>query len=208
MKKLILTSSSFDVAPSVAKQIGRGGLKLLFITTASEVEEGDLWWLRKDRDGLTRAGFEVTDYTITGKTKAEINKAIRNTDVIFFSGGNTFYLLQQIQQSGCAGIIRELVEKGKPYVGSSAGSVVAGPDIWSAYHIDNAKKAPKIKGYEGLKLVDFVVFPHWGNDLFKDLYLNKRLEHAFTKKHKIILLTDNQYIVVEDDMYKIIDVTT
>ena len=204
MKILFLTSSCFDVAADVAKQMGKRGLSLLFIKTASEVEEGDLWWLQKDRDSLLKAGFKVADYTVTGKTKTQIEEKLQKTDVIFFSGGNTFYLLQQIQLSGCADSIREHVEKGMPYIGSSAGSQIAGPDIWPAYRLDNVDKAPKIKGFAGLGLVDFIVFPHWGNDEFKDLYLNHRLEHAYTDKYKIILLTDNQYIVVEDDIYKIV----
>ncbi|HCM81934.1 MAG: Peptidase E [Microgenomates group bacterium GW2011_GWC1_43_11] len=206
MKRLFLTSSSFNVATDVAKRLGKKGLRLTCIKTASEVEKGDLWWLKRDQDTLANAGFIVTDYTITGKTKTEIQKDLGSTDIIFFSGGNTFYLLQQIQQSGCADIIRGFVEKGMPYIGSSAGSQIAGPDIWPVYRLDNADQAPKIKGYVGLGLVDFVVFPHWGSDDFKELYLNQRLEHAYTDKHKIILLTDNQYIVIEDDMYKIVEV--
>ena len=85
-------------------------------------------------------------------------------------------------------------------------SIIAGPDIYPARRLGKVEKAPNLKGYKGLGLVDFVVLPHWGSDDHKKLYLNKRLEHAYKDDNKIILLTDYQYISVEGDMYKIIDV--
>jgi len=205
-KRLFLTSSVNCVAFDIAKHINKKGLKLLFITTAAEVEEGDLQWLDDDRNALVKAGFKVTDYTITGKTDGQIKKDIDSVDIIYFCGGNTFYLLEKIQQSGCAKTICDFVKNGKIYIGTSAGSIVAGPDIYPTYRLDNAKKAPDLKGYKGLGLVDFVIFPHWGNKFFKDLYLNRRLEHAYTTGNKIILLTNRQYVLVEGEMYKIIEV--
>jgi dipeptidase E len=130
MKKLLLTSSVFNVGSAIVRRFGKMGSRLTCINTASEVEKGDLWWLRKDRESLVKAGFEVVDYTVTGKTKGDVEKELGKTDVIFFSGGNVFYLLQQIQHVGCADSIRKFVANGKPYIGSSAGSVIAGPDVW------------------------------------------------------------------------------
>lgn len=208
MKRLFLTSSVASVAQDVSNRINKEGLKLAFILTPVEVEEGDLKWLDDDRNGLKKAGFELTDYTFTGKTKEEIRNFLKDYDGIYISGGNTFWLLEKIQQSGCAQVIRDFVNEGKLYISTSAGSVIAGPDIYPTYRITKAEKAKKLKGYKGLGLVDFVIFPHWGSPLpyFKDNYLNRRLEHAYNKDHKIILLTDNQYIIVEDDWYKIVDV--
>lgn len=205
--KLFLASSIFNVIPDVVRQLGRSDLKLTFIFTAAEAAKNVLWHATKDRESLKNVGFEVTDYTITGKTKEQVREELQKTDIIFFAGGNIFYLLQQIQQSDCGDVIRELVKEGKTYIGSSAGATIAGPDVWPAYRSDSAGAggAPDIKGYAGLGLVDFVVFSHWGNPLYRDLYFGQRLEHAYTDKHKIILLTDNQYIAVEDEMYKIID---
>lgn len=207
MKRLFLTSSVSFVASDIAKHLeGVKGLKLAFINTPSEVEEGDLQWLEDDREALVRAGFTVSDYTITGKSKEKIKVYLKSMDVIYISGGNTFYLLEKIQQSNCAAVIRDYVENGKIYIGTSSGSIVAGPDIYPTYRLDNVKKAPNLKGYQGLGLVDFVVLPHWGSDDFRKLYLEHRLEHAYTTGNKIILLTDYQYVYVEGERYRIIEV--
>lgn len=208
MNKLFLASSVSVVAPDIAKHLSVKGLRLVFINTPAEGEDGDKQWLENDRTALAKEGFKISDYTITGKTREEIKNHLADFDVIFVSGGNTFYALEKIQESGCAEVIREyIIGQDKIYIGSSAGSVLAGPDIYPAYYTDAAEKAPNLKGYRGLGLTDVVVLPHWGNDHFKGLYLNKRLEHAYTQNNKIVLLTDNQYLHIEGDRYKIVDVS-
>jgi len=206
MKRVFLASAGSFVAGDVAERMaGEKGLKLLYITTAAEAEDGDLWWLRADRDALATAGFLVLEYTITGKSRVEIARAFDDTNILCFSGGNNYYLLEKIQQTGCADLIRRAVENGKPYFGISAGAIVAGPDLSPLYYEPDARKAPELEGLKGLALVDFIVFPHWGNPYFKDFYMNQRLVQAFVPGHKIILLTDSQYVYVEDDAFRIIE---
>src|SRR3989337_271034 len=109
MKRLFLTSTAAFVAEDIAKKIGKKGLKLAFIVTASEPEEGDKKWLDDDRNSLKAVGFQTSDYTITGKTKEQVEKDLKDFDVLFFSGGNTFYLLEKIQQARCADVLRKLI---------------------------------------------------------------------------------------------------
>lgn len=208
MQRLFFTSSVSEVAKDIVRYIGpkARGMRLAFIDTAAEVEEGDKWWLRADRAALVDVGFDVFDYTVTGKAENQVRKDLAPAEVIFFSGGNTFYLLQQLQRCNGISIIRERIAGGVLYMGSSAGSIIAGPDIEPVRTIDNAVKAPELKGTKGLGLVDFVVFPHWGSDHFRDLYLNQRFSHAYTTKYKIILLTDSQYVRVEGEMYRVEEV--
>ena len=206
MKRLFLASSIDTTGEAIAKEIGKKGLRLLFITTASEAEGGNMEWFEKDKKALVNTGFAITDYSITGKKMEEIEEALKNTDIICMEGGNSFYLLEKIQQTGCKEMIKDFVEKGKIYIGSSAGSVVAGPDIYPTFIVDSVKKAPNLKDFKGLNLVNFVTLPHWGSEFLKELYLNKRLKLAYSSNNKFILLTDYQYIKVEDDMYKIVDI--
>ncbi len=208
MKRLFLTSSVNFVASDIAKKLNLNkGNKLVFITTASEYKARDLSWQDEDRNSLVQAGFDVFDYTIIGKKQKQLKEDLRGADYIYVSGGNTFYLLEKAQESGFIKIIRDLILKmGKIYIGTSAGSIIAGPDTYPAFRLDEVSKAPKIKGYKGFCLVDFTVLPHWGSDGFKDLYLNKRLNHAYNANNQLILLTDNQYIEVKDDWYRICEV--
>ncbi len=67
--KLFLTSSVHAVAHDITKKVNLSkAKKLVFIDTAAEIEEGDKTWLKNDRQALMDAGFEVDDYSITGKS--------------------------------------------------------------------------------------------------------------------------------------------
>jgi dipeptidase E len=206
MKRLFLTSSVNFVARDIAKRINQKNLKLLFVLTPTEIEEGDLQWLKDDRQSLVDAGFLVTDYTITGKTQEEVQKALDETDVLYMSGGNTFWFLSKVQESNCADAIRDFVASGKIYISTSAGSILAGPDILPTRNLEKFKKVPKLENYKGLCLVDFLIMPHWGSESFKTRYVNERLEHTYTEDYSIILLPNDSYIMVEGDKYKIIKV--
>ncbi|KKR10977.1 MAG: hypothetical protein UT40_C0042G0011 [Candidatus Woesebacteria bacterium GW2011_GWA1_39_21b] len=180
MKRLFLTSSLRRVIKDSVKHIkDHRDMSLVFITTASEVEGGNKQWMKDDRDALVEVGFKVVDYTITGKNEQQIKNDLNKFNVICFSGGNTLYLLEKIQESNCIEVIRDFVLDGKIYFGISAG---------------------------GLGLVDFIIFPHWGKKDFESVYFNFRLKHAYTTNDKIILLTNYQYVRVEGDMYKIEEV--
>lgn len=203
MKRLFLASSIESTGGAIAKEIGRKGLKLLFVTTGSEVDEGPFDWQDDDKKGLFDAGFDLKDFTFTGKNKEEIEKAVKECDVIHINGGNTFYLLEKMKETGADKIINDFVEQGKIYIGSSAGSIIAGPDIYPARIGDDISVAPNLTNYKGLELVDFIDLPHWGNEIFRVVYENKTIEHTYGGDNKIILLRDSQYIKVENDMYKI-----
>jgi dipeptidase E len=209
MENIFLTSTVSSCAKDIVKRFGVKG-KLVFITTASEpkAESSDLTWQKEDWQALKDAGFEkIFDYTITGKIKEQIKKDFKDVDVIYVSGGNSFYLLEKMKESGFDKLIKDFMKEGKVYIGTSAGSIVAGADVYPTYYIDKAEEAKNLKDYNGLNLVDFTVFPHWGSEHFRDRYLNQRMEHAYKLGYKIILLNDNQYIAVEGDKYRIIDVT-
>jgi dipeptidase E len=201
---LILTSSNNYVTENFLKFLPKlpNEMKLTFIPTAAEVEDGDLQWLKDDRQALVNAGFIVTDFTVTGKSKQQVQEMLNGTDFIFVSGGNTFFLLQEMRKSGFADLIAEFVSKGGIYGGSSAGSVVAGPDISLVHGLDDPSLAPELRDHKGLALTDVVVFPHWGSEHFQNRY-EKVMKSGYKKGLKIVLLTDDQYLLVNDKKYTI-----
>lgn len=203
MKRLFLASSTSASAKAIFNEIGQKNLRLSYITTASELEK-DQERINQRKELLKGAGFTVNEFTFTGKKTEEIKKELDGSDAILVGGGNTFYLLDKIRKAGAQDLIIKFVESGKIYIGSSAGAVLAGPDITSASYQDDIKAASNLKDYKGLNLVDFVVVPHFGSDIQKVSY--EELEHSYTNEHKTILLTDYQYIKVEDNMYKIEEV--
>lgn len=101
-------------------------------------------------------------------------------------------------------MVRKLVNSGVIYVGVSAGAVLAGPTIEPVGFLDDPTKAPHLKSYEGLGLVDFVILPHYGNKKYEKKY-QKIMNKFGNKGLKLITLTDKQAIIVEGNKYHILN---
>lgn len=206
MRQMFLTSSSDEVMDDIVKKLQRAPseLNLAFINTAAEVEEGDHWWVGAEKEKLMEVGFKVDEFSIKGMSREEIENRLKDKQVIYFCGGNTFYLLDQVIKTGASEIIKDKVEGGVIYIGSSAGSMIAGKRIDLVSTIDDRTKAPDLKS-DGLEIVDMAILPHWGSDIFRNEYL-KGFEAMYTEGVKIVPLTNQQYVWVSGDLVQTVQV--
>jgi dipeptidase E len=178
-------------------------MKVAFIPTASDIYDTHPW-VERDRDVLVGLGFGIEDVDLKSCHGEDLRKRLSESDIIFVAGGNTSYLLEQAQQSGFMDIVRELVQAGKIYVGSSAGSLLAGPDVEVDKIYDEGDFGKILDSYEGLGLVDFVVLPH--ADRLEYLSYIERAEKEYGEGRKLVRLNDSQAIVVTDDGMKFLEV--
>jgi len=114
-----------------------------------------------DRDtyaATARARFGAMGYSIESAHETDVpQKAVEETDAIFIGGGNTFRLLKALEDLDLIEPIRRTVNSGAPYIGSSAGSNVAGPTI------KTTKDMPIVqpRSFDSLGLVPFQISPHY-----------------------------------------------
>ncbi len=109
-------------------------VKVLFIPTAA-IDEEAKYYAGKCKEELLAAGIweeHINTYDI-GRSEALSGEAAMEYDVIYFTGGDTGYLLKKIEETGFAPIIKKMVYANKVYVGVSAGSLIATPNIGDAY---------------------------------------------------------------------------
>ena len=84
-------------------------------------------------------------------------RSVAGTEALFVGGGNTFELLRRLKEYGLMHPIREAVNRGVPYIGSSAGSVVAGLTIGTT----NDMPAADSYGRDALALIPFNLNCHY-----------------------------------------------
>lgn len=74
--------------------------------------------------------FARLDIEIKGlHTFSDPLSAIQNAGGFFTGGGNTFLLVKQLHELHLMAVLKEAVEQGKPYLGTSAGSNIGGVNM-------------------------------------------------------------------------------
>lgn len=114
-----------------------------------------------DRDkyaATAQQRFQKMGYELTSvHTASDPVRAVNETDAVFIGGGNTFRLLKALYDFDLLSPIRERVEAGMPYIGSSAGSNVAAPTIKTT----NDMPIVEPPSFNALGLVSFQINPHY-----------------------------------------------
>ena len=114
-----------------------------------------------DRDAYERraaARFGEMGYELESlHRKPDGREAVLSAAAFFIGGGNTFRLLNELYRRELLEPIRKRVAEGIPYMGSSAGSNVAGPTI------KTTKDMPIVQppSFDSLGLIDFQISPHY-----------------------------------------------
>jgi dipeptidase E len=177
-------------------------MTVAFIPTASDLYK-EKPWVAGDRDKLKQLGFKVTDIDIKKFSKEKLREKLKDFDVIFVSGGTTTYLLEKSRESGFDEIVKELVKSGTIYIGSSAGSLIAGPTVEPDTIYDHRGLGGKLNSYKGFGLVDFVVLPHADKEKFSLIIME--IIKKFGKRFKLKKLGDSQALLVREKSIKLID---
>ena len=210
MKKLFLASwfaGSASLLPDFAGE-DLTGKRVVFIPTASfcygtsgEMREVSDFINNLDKEALQNLGFIIEELEVSSETAEAVQKSISNADCIFICGGSTFFLLQELKRKGADKMISQHIEKGKLYMGTSAGSIIVQKDI-VADGVDDPKLGPELNGdFSALGFIDFYLYVHygshyWGDD---DAYIDKYYSKLNYKK-----ISDNQAVTVYGEKIEIV----
>lgn len=202
MKRMFLASSFCDVASLFSEFAAEEvkGKKVTFIPTASIVEEY-VGHVENDQKAFEALGIIVDTLEISTATATEIKTKLRENDYIFVSGGNTFYLLQEMRRSGAEQVIKQQIALGKVYIGTSAGSVIMSPNIEYLEAMDDKSKATSLESYKGLEQIDKYLLVHYQNFPFTETA--DQIYAEYKDKLPLILLSNHQVLTVKNQVLEV-----
>lgn len=172
--------------------------KLLFITTAAKPIENPNY-MYEERKRLKDTSFNVEEYDIEGKSTDEVKRVVEKNDIIFVIGGEPFYLLKAVRESGFDKIIKNFGDE-KLYVGASAGTYIACPSVEMGLWKKPNRNTYGLTDYSGMGLVDFMVMAHY-EEKYKELFQKK----SNNVNHKVYALTNDQAISITNGEKKFIN---
>jgi len=223
--KLLLTSNGLT-DPSLEQAFseltgGRTNLKVAIIPTASdpiewipeeegappkenvakfipEKKEKNAEWLNSYKAEWEKKGYSVIIADLK-EDSAELRKKLESVDVIDVTGGDVNWLLDWAKKAKLGTYLKELLEKGVIYVGSSAGCGLVTPDIgltwWEPVQWEGTD-------HIGFGIVDFVIVPHQkeGDKTSNEKNLVERkkyLQSIIDFPWRVYLVKDGQAIKVD-----------
>lgn len=213
MKKLLLTSKGLTI--EISKSLSSLLIKkphdnqVAFITTASYGEYTNNFLLKKTKSFLVNLyskinlklfGFNnIFEIDLRKENSNSLNEKLKNKDIIFINGGNTFYLLYWMRKSRLDKLLPKLLNEGVIYIGLSASSYICCPTIEQAHWKPQDKNNIKLKNLKGLNYLPFIITAH-----FKEEYKSAVEKNAKNIEWPVVALNDKQAILVKNNKYKIV----
>lgn len=204
MRKLFLSSSFAEVADRFVAFMGGAceGKTVTFIPTAS-LPEKVTFYVAAGKKALLKRGMIVDELELSTATPEEISRKLTGNDYIYLTGGNTFFLLQELRRTGADQLITAQIATGKPYIGESAGSMILARDLDYVTAMDDVAAAPELTSLNALGVVDFYPLPHHTNFPFKKVV--EKIIGQYAEKIPLHPISNAQAIQVDGDQVVVID---
>lgn len=107
-------------------------------------------------------------------------EAVQNAQGIFVGGGNTFVLTNMLYKNNLINVLSQVINKGTPYLGTSAGSNICGLTIRTT----NDMPIVYPPSFDALKLVSFNINPHYLDPDSKSKHMGETRETRIKEFHK------------------------
>lgn len=208
--KLLLTSNGISnktIAMALDELVNKPNedVNLVFIPTAANIEAIDKHWVINDLNNIKNQGYGYIDIVDpSALPKESWQPRIEKADILFFSGGNTFYLMYWLIKSGLAEMLPHLLET-KVYVGISAGSIATAKKLFGLEYKSLYPTAKPVESdSDGLGLVDFYFRPHLNSPHFPNVNDATLSKIAKDIPGKLYALDDQSALMVKNGDVRVV----
>ena len=154
-----------------------------------------------DYTEIASKAFSKIGKTVKGLHSFENTKdAILNAQGIFIGGGNTFVLVSQLYKNDVLSALKDSINFGTPYLGTSAGSNICGLTM----NTTNDMPIMYPPSFKTLGLVPFNINPHYLDPISSSTHMGETRETRIKEFHAyntqpVIGLREGSWIAVKGD---------
>jgi len=130
--------------------------------------------------------FDIDDFCDIDKIEK-----IFKSDVIYLSGGNTYYFLNNLRKRYLITRLRKYIDNGGYIIGLCAGAIMMAKDISAARF--GGEDIVGLSSLSSLALVDFDFMPHWNQNSY---YLEELKEYSNNTGSTVYTCNDGDGIIV------------
>lgn len=174
--------------------------KIVFIPTAGNVEPYT-GYIDEGIEMLKSLGYEVEILDITKFDETYLKDKFLKTECICISGGNTFYLLQEIKRKNLVEVLFKRIKEGLFYIGESAGAIIMSENIEYSQMMDDKSIASELDDYTGVNVFNHYVLPHIGEYPFEES--TQKILENYQDKISLVAINNSEAILVNDSGYTI-----
>ena len=153
----------------------------------------------RDTKTFTELGIlpeNISNYDTMNTEKPDLS----DIDVVHVEGGNVYYYLKQFRKNGYMDDIRDFIERDGVYIGISAGSTIMSKVVDEKLTSD--ENFFDLKDISGFGYIDFNLLVHW--DTKDEKYLTSFVKYSWEAGKKVISLSDQQAVLIQNNGFKII----
>lgn len=180
----------------LVRLIGKASPRITFIPSAYHAPDYEYRYFCENFSAYGFRNIEI--FNVDQPYAPEHAEHALSADLVYLSGGNTFYFLKAIRKHHFDTLLKKYVERGGVLAGLSAGAILMTPTIATASYpkFDRDDNDVNLRNFDALELVHFEFFPHYTAQREYVRELKKQ-----SKKLDIPLygVDDGGGIVVEDD---------
>ena len=164
--------------------------RIAIITTAVVNLKEEAPWVIAVYDDFINKGYSNISYF---DFENDDPKELLEYDLIYFMGGNPFYLLFYMYKSESINIIKEIYKYNKILIGRSAGSIVlsSGTKYIEEFNQimrfgDDVANGINLENHDGVLLSTHIIFPHYDKFMIQNHTLENKLKQI-EERDKIVI---------------------
>ena len=189
MRLLLISNSGRPFLEQCRQEIAAflAPIRSLGYITAARLEDEDGQY-RRAVDALAPVGITVEHLVLDENAPQRLARI----GAVFVGGGNTYALLSRLRAARLLPVLRRRVRAGLPYVGTSAGANICGPNILATndWNVVGANR------FDALGLVAWTINPHY---LETDPAMAATSETRDERIHEYLLVNSNPVIGIEEN---------